>query len=143
MTGIEEANHRIRDVAFEGLRTGWQKERIVLAPRREERRLVGPEVILKGRIERDVALVVAEQVELHLVRARAREIEIVERLSVRRDHGLVGDAVGILPVRRLRGEESAKGFAIGRRALLPIGPDRRPALAQTLFVSISVLRNDR
>src|ERR1700749_655130 len=83
MAGVEEANDRIRNVAFESLRASRQEERIVLSPHREERRLVGAEVILKDWIERDVALVVAEQVELHVLRARPREIEIVERLAVR------------------------------------------------------------
>ena len=50
---------------------GRQKERIVLPPRCQEGRLVGEEITLKGRVERDVALVVPKQVELHLVGARA------------------------------------------------------------------------
>ena len=72
-------------IALERFGAGRQEEGIVLAPHRQERRLVGAEIFLEGRIERDVALVVAEQIELHLVGAGPRQIEIVERISVRRN----------------------------------------------------------
>jgi len=39
---------------------------------------VGAEVILENRVERDVALVVAKQIQLDLVGTGARQIEIVE-----------------------------------------------------------------
>src|SRR5581483_7610629 len=80
--GIEEAHDRVRNVALECFRTRRQKERIVLAPYRQERRLVGAEVILEGRIERDVALVVAQQVKLDVIGAGACKIEVVERVAV-------------------------------------------------------------
>src|SRR5262245_23979232 len=67
VAGVEEAHIGSRDVAFECLRTSRQEERIVLAPHRQKRRLVFAEVALKVGIERDVALVVAEQVELHFI----------------------------------------------------------------------------
>ena len=73
VAGVEEANNGVGNVALEGLRTRRQEKRIVLAPYGEEWRLVGAEVVLEGRIECDVALVVAEQIELDLVGAgRAR-----------------------------------------------------------------------
>ena len=104
---------------------------------------MGPEVILEGRVERDVALVITEQIELHLIRAWPRQIEIVEGLAVRRDRRRVRNAVRILPVRRLRRQEGAQCFAIGRRRVLPVGPDRSPAVAQALLVGIAILRDDR
>src|SRR5207248_7342269 len=93
MPGVEKAHERFRNIAFEGLGTGREEEGIVLAPHREEGWLVGAEVRLEGRIERDVALVVAEQVELELVRARPGQVEVVERVSVRRDGGRIRHAV--------------------------------------------------
>jgi hypothetical protein len=54
------------------LGAGRQEERIVPAPHGKEWRLVGAEVVLECRIERDVALVVAEQIQLDLIGARAR-----------------------------------------------------------------------
>src|SRR5208337_4796391 len=100
MPGVDEADDGPRDVPLESFGARGQKERIVLAPHRQERRLVGPEIRLEGRIERDVALVVAEQVELQLVRAGPGEIEIVERIPVGRDGGRIGYAVCVLPDRR-------------------------------------------
>src|ERR1700681_2230563 len=83
MAGVKEADDRIGNVAPERLGAGRQKERIVLAPHREEGRLVRAEIVLESRIERDVALVVAEQVELDLVGTGARQIEAVQRQAVR------------------------------------------------------------
>src|SRR5215472_14294405 len=44
---------------------------------------------LEFGIHSDVALVVTEQVELHLIDARSREIEVVERVPVGRNRGRV------------------------------------------------------
>ena len=62
VAGIEEAYFRSGNVALEGLGTGRQEEGIVLAPGRQERRLVLAEVGLKLRIHGDIALVVAEEI---------------------------------------------------------------------------------
>jgi hypothetical protein len=57
--GVEEADNCSRNVVLECLAAWRQEERIVLAPHGEERRLVGAEVGLESRVERDVAFVVA------------------------------------------------------------------------------------
>src|SRR5205823_13671066 len=80
--GIEEAHLRVRDIAPERLGPGGQEERVVPPPRREKTRLAGAEIRLKGGIERDVAFIVAEQIELHLVGGGTCQIEIVERVAV-------------------------------------------------------------
>ena len=67
MSGIEEAHDRVRNVALERLGTRRQKERIVLAPHGQQWRLAGAEILLESRVECDVALVIAEQVELQLI----------------------------------------------------------------------------
>ena len=85
MAGVEEADDGVGNVALERLRARRQEERIVLAPDGEERRLVGPEIVLEGRVERDVALIVAEQVELQVGDAWPGQVEVVERVPVRRD----------------------------------------------------------
>src|ERR1700684_4058064 len=120
MTGVEEANDRAGNVALEGFRARRQKERIVLAPHGEQRRPMGTEIVLEVRIERDVALVVAKQVELDLVGAGTRQIEIVQRPAIGRDGRLVSDTVGVLPARRFRREEGAERLPIGRRRVLPV-----------------------
>src|SRR6201986_2606606 len=109
--GVEESHVRLGNVAFEGLGARRQEEGIVLAPYREEGRLVGTEVLLEGRIERDVALVVAEQVELIIVCARPGEVEVVERASIRGDGGRIRHAVRVLPDGCLGREKRAKRCA--------------------------------
>jgi len=46
---------------------------------------VGAEIGVEGRIEGDIALVVAEQVDLHFLCVRPAEIEAVQRVAVGRD----------------------------------------------------------
>src|SRR4029077_14212181 len=72
VAGIEQVDLGVRIVAFEGLGPGGQEERVVLAPNRKKRRLPGADVFLEFGIERDIALVVAEQIELDFVIARSR-----------------------------------------------------------------------
>src|SRR5262249_18822928 len=61
--GVKEADDRTGHAALERLGTRRQEKRIVLAPGRQEGRSVRTEVILEGRVQSDVALVVAEQVQ--------------------------------------------------------------------------------
>jgi len=89
---------------------------------------VRAEIRLKARIERDIALVVAKQVKLHVVRTGAGEVKVVERVAVRRDHGRVGNAVRVLPSGGLRGQEGAQRIAVGLRGTFPIGSDRLPTV---------------
>src|SRR6516164_7501553 len=102
MTGVEEAYDRVRDVALERLGALRQEKRVVLAPHRQEGRLVGAEIVLEHRVEREVALVVPEQVELQLGCAGPSEVEVIKGVSVRRDGRRVGDTVRVLPDGRLR-----------------------------------------
>ena len=122
VAGVEETHDRIGNVAFECLRPRRQEERIVLAPYGEKTRLVGTKIILKDRVERNIALVVTEQIELNVIGAGACEIEIVERLAIRGNCRLIGDTVGVLPSRGFGIEEGAKGFAVG---LLTVPANKR------------------
>lgn len=62
--GIEEFHRRIRAVAQERACTRGDKEFVVFAGDRQQGRSGRTEVGLEGRVERDVARVVEEQVEL-------------------------------------------------------------------------------
>src|SRR5499427_3585084 len=84
MASVEEADDRTGHVPLERLGTGRQEERIVLAPDREEGWLVRAEIVLEGGVQRDIALVVAEQVQLDLIGPGTGQIESVERIPVRR-----------------------------------------------------------
>jgi hypothetical protein len=77
-----------------------------------------------------------------LVRAWARQIEVVQRSTIGGDHRLVGHTVGILPTRRFGSEEGAESFSIGWRRVLPVSADGVPALAEPLLVGVAILRDD-
>src|SRR5262249_8877365 len=140
---VEEVDRRAGNVASERLGAARQKEGVVLSPHRQEGRLARPEVALKGRVERDVALVITEEVQLDLVSAAAAQIEVIERIAVRRNGSDVGHTVRVLPARRLGSEEAAERLSVGRRRLLPISPYGVPAVAQPLLIGVTVLRDDR
>src|SRR5215469_10388336 len=83
--GVQEADIGIRDVAFVRFGSSRQEERVVLAPDRQQQRLMLPEVRLERGVESDITGVVEEQIELHLVRSQARQIVIVQRAAVGRN----------------------------------------------------------
>ena len=101
------------------------------------------EIALEFGIERDVALVITEQIQLHLIGTRARQIEVVERLTIRGNRRLIGHAVGVLPTRRFRREQRAERVPVGFRGVLPVSADGIPAVAQALHIGVAVLGNDR
>src|SRR5262249_51775979 len=105
---VEEMDYRTGDIAPERLSTARQEKGVVLSQHRQEMWLVRSEVMLEGRVERDVALVIAEQIQLDLVGARAGQVEVVERIAVRRNRGHVRHPVRVLPARRVGREEAAE-----------------------------------
>src|SRR5262245_56724358 len=48
----------------------------------------------------------------------------------------------VLPAGRLRREEGAQRLSVRLRRVLPVGPDRGPAVTETLLVGVAVLGND-
>ena len=88
------------------------------------------------------SLVVAEEVELDFIGTGAGQVKVVEALTVRRHHRLVGYAVRVLPVGRLRLRTARTAF--GSPAS---GPASRPASEssrhQAFLVGVAVLRDDR
>src|SRR5262245_13784256 len=71
-----------------------------------------------------------------------RQIEVVEILAIWRHHRGIWYAVRILPVGCLWSEERAERLSVRWRRILPIRPDRTPALAKAFFVGVAVLRDD-
>ena len=78
MARVEVMDYGTGNIAPERLGTARQEKRVVLSPDCQETWLVSPEIVLEGRVKRDVALVVAQQVQLNLVGTRAGQIEVVE-----------------------------------------------------------------
>ena len=58
VTGLVEVHFGVRIVALERFGPRGQKEWIILAPRRQKRRLLSAEIFLELGIERDVARVI-------------------------------------------------------------------------------------
>src|SRR6516164_4847595 len=119
----------VRVIAPEGFCAGREEEGIVLAPDREKRP-AGADKLLEFRIERDVALVVAEQIELDLVIAGAGEKRRIEGPGIRRQPLRVWHAMRVLPAGGFRLEEGAQRRAVAGGRILPVSLDRVPALAQ-------------
>src|SRR5215471_8776068 len=141
MTGFEQVDLGIRIVLPECLGAGGHEKRIVLAPHGQQRRPLCTEILLEFGIERDITLVVAEQIELDLVIAGSGKECSIESPGVRRQPLRRRYAVPVLPLSRFWLEESAQCGAIFRRRFLPVGLNRIPAFAQTLQVGVAVLRD--
>src|SRR5215510_7114244 len=109
MAGIEQMDFRLWVVAFERFRASRQKERIVLAPHRKKRRLLCTKVVLEFWVERDVALIVSEQIQLDLVIAGPGKQRRVEGPGIGRKPFRFGCAVRVLPLRGLWRQEGAQG----------------------------------
>lgn len=62
VSSVKEVKLGIGQITLESFSSCWQEEWVVLALHCKERRLVSAEILLEGEIERDIALVVAEEV---------------------------------------------------------------------------------
>ena len=71
---VEELHRCVRVVALERFGSWRQEEGIVLSPNREQRPLVRAEILLEGGIKRDVALVVAQEIQLNFISAGSAQI---------------------------------------------------------------------
>src|ERR1700756_742915 len=105
VTGVVEVYFGIWVIAPEGLSSRRQKEWVVLAPNCEQWRPFCTEVLLELRVERDVAGIVEEQIELDLIIAEPGQQRGVKLVCFRRYKRLVLDAVEVLGLGRLWREE--------------------------------------
>jgi hypothetical protein len=80
--GIQKAHFRFRYVALERFRARRDEERIVLAPDREEARLVLAEIRLERGIQRHIAAVIEQQIQLDIACARPCQIVVVQRVAI-------------------------------------------------------------
>src|SRR5271165_3405663 len=143
MSRVVEDDLSARIITTIGLRPGREKERIVLSPYRKSRRAMGAEVLLKLRIKRDVAFVVTDEVELNLGTLRAIQQSLVETDGFRRNALLrIGHAVVILPASGFQGGKAAQDITVLLGWIFPVGTDRSPVFAQTVFIGISILGDE-
>src|SRR5262245_65923301 len=94
-------------------------------------------ILLESWVERDVALVITEQVELQLIGAGPGQAKVIEGVAVGRNQGRVGYAMRVLRVRRLGREESAERLSVRLRRVLPVGPAACSAVTETLRVGVA------
>ncbi|RYE28191.1 MAG: DMT family transporter [Hyphomicrobiales bacterium] len=141
VAAVDEANVSLRHVALEGFGARGNEERIVLAPDRLHRRLMLAQVGLDGVVERDVGLVIEQQVELDFVVAGTRQIEIVEVAAVGRDLARIVDAVSVLEERRLGRQQAAQRVAIFtfNRAVSLLGSSAATAIIALIPAIASLL----
>ena len=83
MTRFEQMDLGIRIVLPECLGADGQEKWIVLAPHGQQRRPLRTEILLEFGLERDIALVVAEQIELDLVIAGSGKERGIESPGIR------------------------------------------------------------
>jgi len=96
------------------------------------------------QVKRDVAFVVTDEVELNLGTLRAIQQSLVENDGFRRNALLgIGHAVVILPASGFQGGKAAQDITVLLGWIFPVGTDRSPVFAQTFFISISVLGDER
>jgi len=139
MSRVEELNYGGRIVVCEGLRASRQEKGIVLPPYGQKRRFICPKVLLEGRVERNVALVVTEEIQLNFIRSGSCEVEVVEILAVGRDKRRVHHSLRVLPARRLGADEGSQCVAILFGRLLPICTNRIPAITEPFLIGVPVL----
>src|SRR5271154_276750 len=81
-----------------------QKEGIILAPDRQQRRLRFAEIFLKLRIELHVRGVVQKQIELNFYISRALEQSRIQGVGLRRNAVWIRDSVRVLPAGPFQGQ---------------------------------------
>ena len=84
MAGVKKADVGPWDVALERFGSGGQEKRVVFAPHRQKPRLVISELGVEYGVKADIAGIVEQQIELHLVCSRACQIMIIQRATIGR-----------------------------------------------------------
>ena len=84
VAGIVEMHFRARNVALESLGAGRDEGWIVLPPNDENGWMRATEILLEFGIERDIAAIIHQQIELNFIIARPRKQGVVECISFRR-----------------------------------------------------------
>jgi hypothetical protein len=102
---VEEVELQGLQVPCVRVRPRGGEDLIVLPPHEQRRRLMLAEVGVPRRVERHVGPVVVEQGQLDVLVAGPVEARLVEGLGVRADGVHMADAVGVLPLRPVEGQE--------------------------------------
>ncbi len=82
MASVEQMDFRLWQVPSIGFCSCWQEVRIMPTPNRQEGRSMRAEIGLEQRVERHVAAIVENEVELDLIGTGAAQIGDVECVAV-------------------------------------------------------------
>ena len=143
VAGIDEMELKVLQVAPIGFRAVGRKDQVVLAPDDEGGRLVLAEIFLPLRIKWRIAAVVPEERHLDFLVAGAIELHLVHPPVVRADRFDLMGAVGVLPAGGIDGEQLAEGFCVLFGAVLPVGFEGSPEIAESFVVGVAVLDDER
>lgn len=95
VTSVYEMELKVFDVAFVRFCSGRRKDLVVLTPNDKHRRLMFAKVLLPFRIQRRVASVAEEQIELKLLIASSIEQELIVRRTIRTNPLNVLDSMSV------------------------------------------------
>jgi hypothetical protein len=93
---IEQMKLSCWQITLIGLCSLYGEERIILSPQDQGARLAGPEVLVPSVVEREVGIIIVQQVELDRVIPRTIEVDLVKSPIVRANLFLVLRAVCVL-----------------------------------------------
>ena len=139
MTGVEKLNLGLGQIAFVSLGSCGQEERVVAAPHRQKWWPILSEVGLEIWVKSDVARVIEEEIELSLIGSRSSRIVRIEVATVVRHERCIGDTMRVLPAYRTGGQQLSERAAICIRRISPVALDGIPAIAESFFISVSIL----
>jgi len=129
VSGFVKMNFGVGVVALKGFCARRKEKGIMLAPHCQERGLFCAEIFLDFWVERDVAGVVEEKIELDFVVSWAAKKCGVEFVGFWSDETLVLDAVRVLPLCGLGLEEITKRGTVFGRGFFPIFLNGIPTFA--------------
>jgi hypothetical protein len=143
MPGIQHLDGGVRIVATVRRRTERNKKGVMPSPNRKERRFVLPEIRLKLRIRLHVRGAVKKEIQLDFRNAGPSEQCRVLGIRFRRDPLRIGDAIRVLEVRTLKGQNvSLDHLAVLGAWRRPITPNGSPRITEPFLISVSILRHD-
>src|SRR5262249_23148723 len=111
----------------------------ILAPDHERWRLIGTKIGVPLRIPRRIGAIIVEQLQLDGLVARAILHRLIDEPIIGTDGLGVAHPVGILPLRGLEGQELLQWRSVLFSAVLPVGTERLPELAESLRIRVTIL----
>jgi len=124
VTAVDEMDLRIGHVFLKGLSSCREKDGIIFAPNREDRRMYLSQFCVPLRVLLHVILIVVEKSELDRGVARPVEGHLIEGIAVGTDVFGIARPLGVLELRGLESEQATDLLLSFGIFFSPIGGDR-------------------